>query len=167
MTIETNMVVTLGYELHSSINKGTKTFVEKTSDESPFVFLFGSGGLIKQFEENLLGKSAGDSFEFDIESASAYGNFDLQSIVDIPREAFADADPGMLQVGKVIPMMDNEGHHMQGTVKELKPTSILMDFNHPLAGKDLHFKGVVKTVRTATPEELSHGHVHGAGGHHH
>lgn len=167
MKIEVNKVVSLGYELHSSTGQGEKKFVEKTSSEKPFVFLFGNGGLIQQFEANLEGKTKGDSFEFEISSENAYGNFDLDSIVEIPMEAFEGADKGMLVPGKVIPMMDNQGHHLQGKVKEVKDKSVVMDFNHPLAGQNLHFKGEIYSVRDASADELAHGHVHGEGGHHH
>ncbi|HEY6161907.1 MAG TPA: peptidylprolyl isomerase, partial [Bacteroidia bacterium] len=67
----------------------------------------------------------------------------------------------------VLPMVDNKGNHLQGKVTEISLTEVKMDFNHPMAGKDLHFTGEVLEVRDATQEELAHGHVHGPGGHHH
>jgi len=64
-------------------------------------------------------------------------------------------------------MSDNEGNHMRGQVKEITTEIVKMDFNHPLAGTDLHFKGEILDLREATADELAHGHVHGPGGHHH
>lgn len=170
MKIEKDKVVTLIYELHSSTGDAEKVYVEKTPKEQPFVFLFGKSGLILQFEENVSGKVAGDSFEFSITAENAYGKFDLESIITLPKEAFgneAKTNPAMLQAGKTIPMMDNEGHHLSGKILEVKEDGVVMDFNHPLAGKDLHFKGEVISVREATPEEVSHGHAHEGGHHHH
>jgi FKBP-type peptidyl-prolyl cis-trans isomerase SlyD len=64
-------------------------------------------------------------------------------------------------------MTDNEGNRLQGKVLEIEDENIIMDFNHPLAGKNMHFKGEVVGIRDATAEEMEHGHVHGEGGHHH
>ena len=170
MKIEKSTVVTLNYELHTSKNKQEKTFVEKTSTENPFVFLFGTGGLIQDFEKNISGLSVGEKFSFDIEAMNAYGNFDMEAIVKIPKDAFQgpDGKPDLntLVVGKIVPMMDNEGHHLQGKILEVNEADVLMDFNHPLAGKDLHFSGEVLNIREATSEEIAHGHVHD-GKHHH
>jgi FKBP-type peptidyl-prolyl cis-trans isomerase SlyD len=66
-----------------------------------------------------------------------------------------------------LPMADNEGHHMQAKVVEVGEEMVTMDFNHPLAGMVMHFEGKIESVRPATAEELSHGHVHGDGGHQH
>jgi FKBP-type peptidyl-prolyl cis-trans isomerase SlyD len=73
----------------------------------------------------------------------------------------------MVKVGNVLPMTDSDGNQMRGSVQEITGEHVRMDFNHPLAGQDLHFAGEVLEIRDATKEELSHGHVHGPGGHHH
>lgn len=73
----------------------------------------------------------------------------------------------MLEPGNYIPMADSEGNQMQGRVVEVQGDEVQMDFNHPLAGKTMHFDGKVIGVRDATQEELAHGHVHGEHGHHH
>jgi FKBP-type peptidyl-prolyl cis-trans isomerase SlyD len=70
----------------------------------------------------------------------------------------------LLQIGNMIPMTNEEGHRLVGQVVELNEEYVLMDFNHPLAGREMHFKGHVIDVRPATAEELEHGHVHGHGG---
>ena len=76
-------------------------------------------------------------------------------------------DEEVIRVGAVLPMSDSEGNHLQGTILEINPTDVKMDFNHPLAGVDLQFEGTITDVRPATADELSHGHTHGAHGHHH
>ena len=69
-------------------------------------------------------------------------------------------DFSVLKAGNVLPMSDNEGNQMNGKVVSFTNESVVMDFNHPLAGQKLHFKGEVIDVRAATNDELSHGHVH-------
>ena len=168
--VDKNKVVSVAYRL--TVNEdGQETLIEETEAGKPFVFLFGSGGLIEAFENNLKGLKTGDSFDFKIDVKNAYGESHADNVVNIPIEAFlgedGKLDEEMVQVGNVLPMVDNEGHRMQGTVEEITDAHVKMDFNHPLADKDLHFKGKVVDVREATPEEISHGHVHGEGEHHH
>lgn len=168
MTIENNTVVSVNYNL--SI-KDTGEQVEQTSKEEPFVFLFGAGGLLEDFETNLRGKKPGDTFDFFIEHSRGYGVRDAQHVVMIPIEAFQNEDGQLdeenVKVGVTLPMVDNEGNRLHGKVEEITKEHVKMDFNHPLAGQDLHFKGEVLEVREATAEELAHGHVHGPHGHHH
>lgn len=170
MIIEDKTVVTLNYRLTVDEN-GSELEVEKTTIENPFVFLFGAGQLLPEFETNLAGKGVGDAFDFRISAENGYGLSDVQNIVAIPIEVFADdsgkTDDELLKVGNVLPMADNSGKKYQGKIKEVQEEQVIMDFNHPLADKELHFTGDVVEIRVATPEELAHGHVHGTGGHHH
>lgn len=170
MIIENRMVVTLNYRLTVDEN-GQETEVEKTSVENPFVFLFGSGQLLPDFEMNLAGKAAGSNFDFLISAENGYGLSDAQNIVPVPISVFAGSDgkpdPGLLVVGNTVPMSDNAGNRYEGKIKEVNDDNVVMDFNHPLADRTLHFTGEVINVRLATLEELQHGHVHGPGGHHH
>jgi FKBP-type peptidyl-prolyl cis-trans isomerase SlyD len=108
---------------------------------------------------------------FVIGAANGYGLFDEKNIVNIPIDSFKDEqgniDTNTIKVGNILPMMDNEGNQFQGIVCDVNDEHVIMDFNHPLAGKDLNFTVSVVDVRPATAEELAHGHVHGDGGHHH
>jgi FKBP-type peptidyl-prolyl cis-trans isomerase SlyD len=168
MIIENNKVVSVNYNLSV---KETGEQVEQTSKEHPFVFLFGAGGLLEDFENNLKGKKAGDTFDFFIEHSRGYGVRDEQHVVMIPIEAFLGEDQKFdsenVKVGVTLPMVDNEGNRLYGKVQEITLEHVKMDFNHPLAGQDLHFKGEILDIRPATEEELAHGHVHGEHGHHH
>ena len=91
--------------------------------------------------------------------------------MSVPADSFKDQDGNLdtnvIKVGNVLPMMDDQGHQFQGIVCEITPDAVIMDFNHPMAGKELNFTVTVADVRPATAEELEHGHVHGPGGHHH
>jgi len=135
------------------------------------VFLYGVGSLIPEFENNLHGKKAGDTFDFSIAAENAYGDHSEENIVMIPLNVFQDesgkVNESEIYVGALVPMSDNEGNHMRGQIREMDSEFVKMDFNHPLSGQDLHFSGEILDVRAATSDELSHGHVHGPGGHHH
>jgi FKBP-type peptidyl-prolyl cis-trans isomerase SlyD len=113
----------------------------------------------------------GDAFDFFISATQAYGDYDEDKLVDIPIEAFkgedGELDTEMVQIGNELPMVDTDGNRLLGIVEEVTDKVVRMDFNHPLAGNDLHFTGYVINVREASQEEISHGHVHGQGGHHH
>jgi FKBP-type peptidyl-prolyl cis-trans isomerase SlyD len=172
MIIEKNKVVSVNYILTVyDAEGGAETLVEETSTENPFVFLYGNGDLLEDFETALNSKVKGDKFDFKVAYERGYGQIHPDHIVNVPIEAFKDEDGNideeMVVVGNMLPMHDQEGNRMQGLVVEITDTFVKMDFNHPLAGKNLHFIGEVLEVRPATLEELSHGHVHGPGGHHH
>lgn len=172
MAIENKTVVSLHYRLTVNENPAAQEeLVEETSSEHPFVFLYGAGGLLEEFEQNLKGLKPGDPFDFVIRAENGYGIASPENVVRIPIEAFVapgeELDTEMVRPGNFLPMVDDRGHQMQGLVLEVTPQQVVMDFNHPLAGKNLHFTGNVISVRAASAEELAHGHVHGEGGHHH
>lgn len=168
MQIENNRVVSLTYKL-TDHKTGEK--IEETSPENPMLFLVGAGQLIPDFEMNLQGKKAGDSFSFSITSELAYGTRSEEQVVDIPVTVFHDEtgkfDAEYFRVGALIPMSDNQGNNLRGRILAVNPDMIKMDFNHPLAGIDLQFEGEILEVREASADELAHGHAHGPGGHHH
>jgi len=168
MQITKNTVVSLSYVLKRDDAKGE--IIEETRAGDPLVFLYGNGQMLPKFEEHLSTLKTGDDFEFTLTSSDAYGETDQDAIIDLDKSIFevdGKVDLEMLAIGNVIPMRDDQNNMMQGTVVSVGNDLVRMDFNHPMAGNVLHFKGNVIDVREATAEELSHGHVHGAGGHHH
>jgi FKBP-type peptidyl-prolyl cis-trans isomerase SlyD len=170
MTVAEDKVVSVNYTLTASKDDAPEQLIEQTTAEHPFVFLFGFGGVLPEFESNLQGKKAGDKFDFKISSKNGYGDFEKDYIVQIDRAAFeieGKFDDARVKVGNDVEMSDAEGNPLVGRVKTISSESVEMDFNHPLAGFDLHFIGEILEVREATAEELEHGHVHGPGGHHH
>jgi FKBP-type peptidyl-prolyl cis-trans isomerase SlyD len=171
MIITDKHVVAVSYHLTVPGENGGEDTIEQTRPEDPMVFLFGAGMLLPDFEGNLHGKRVGDAFDFRISAANGYGEYMADHIVKLPVENFLDEagklDTEMIAVGKNVPMVDSEGNRLWGRVTEIGVNHVGMDFNHPLAGKELHFVGEVVDVRPATQEELDHGHVHGPGGHHH
>ncbi len=168
MKIQDHVVVSLNYKLS---NHKTGEKIEETTAENPMVFLYGVGGIIPEFEENLRDKVAGDKFEFAITADNAYGLSNADMIAMIPQNVFHDEngnfDETMFTVGALIPMSDSDGNHLRGRIVEVNPEFVKMDFNHPLADTDLHFIGEIIAVRAATQDEIDHGHAHGPGGHQH
>jgi FKBP-type peptidyl-prolyl cis-trans isomerase SlyD len=164
MQIANDIVVSLMYELR--IGNAEGEFVEQTTEDSPLEFIFGTGMMLAEFEKNLEGKTTGDTFSFGIGHLNAYGPVFDEAVVEIPREVFAGHED-MLVEGNVIPMRGPDGQMVQGTVHKSTPEFITMDFNHPMAGKDLYFTGSILNLRQAHPSELEHGHVHHGDDHSH
>ncbi len=165
MEITREKVVSITYELRKDAKNGE--VVEQVTSDSPLTFLFGVGGMLPKFEENLDGMKAGDKFSFGLNSEDAYGPVVDNAIVDVPIDVFkveGEIDNNMLQMGNMVPMMDNSGNRLNGKIIDISDSAVTMDFNHPMAGKDLYFTGLITEVRDATDEELSHGHVHADAG---
>lgn len=170
MEILQNKVVTLTYELSIKEKEGEFELIELVEDDEPMVFIHGLSGLPESFEEHLMGLKVGDTFEFNIASEDGYGEADPEAIVDLPIEIFkvdGKVDQEMLTIGNFLPMTDDQGNHLRGLVVEVNDFFVKMDFNHPLADKEMFFKGQILGIRDATSDELDHGHVHGDGGVHH
>ncbi|MBQ8337455.1 MAG: FKBP-type peptidyl-prolyl cis-trans isomerase [Bacteroidaceae bacterium] len=152
----TNKYLRVAYTLLSHRN-GECEEVEKTTREQPFAFLTGVGYTLDAFEENLKELKKGDEFDFTIPSADAYGDYDPDHVQDFDREVFTidgKFDSAHIYNGNVVEMMRADGSPILGTVKEVTPLKVTMDFNHPLAGCDLQFVGNVVEARAATEAEL-------------
>jgi FKBP-type peptidyl-prolyl cis-trans isomerase SlyD len=155
MKIEKNKVVSLSYTL--TVEGDT---IETVNEKNPLKFIFGTGYLLPKFEENVLNKVVGDTFDFKLSAKEGYGEVNSDAIVELPVDMFkidGKVEDGLLTIGNVLPMQDSDGNRLQGTVEELKEDVVVMNFNHPLAGSELHFKGEVVEVRDSTPEELING----------
>ena len=126
--------------------------------------------MIPDFERNLVGMKEGDKFAFGIVAANAYGEYDDNALVEVAKNMFEDEGKipeGLLEVGNMLPLQDQEGNRLNGMVAWVGEDKVKLDFNHPMAGVDLFFTGHVESLREADAAELEHGHVHGAGGHQH
>lgn len=164
MIIEKHKVVSVSYKLTVD-----NQVVDQSQEGSPLAFLFGVGQMIPGFEKNLAGLKQGDEYNFDVQPGEGYGELDEKAIVELNKEIFVTNGELIkeLVVDAVLPLQDQHGNRMNGRVVSIGLEKVKMDFNHPLAGKELNFTGQVEEIRNATPEELDHGHVHGPGGHHH
>lgn len=168
MKVGKNKIVTLTYTLKFDDINGE--IIQEVKEDRPFVHLFGNGTLLPKFEETLDGLEPEGSFAFGLTPKDGYGEFTNDAIIELEKSIFekdGKVDEELVKVGNMITMQDQEGRPIDGRVMEIKEDKIIMDFNHPLAGKNLHFSGQVLEVRDASEEEMSHGHVHGDGGHQH
>jgi len=160
MNIEDNKAVMLAYTLTGP--DGAE--LDKSTHEEPFAYLHGSGGIIPGLERELAGKSAGDSFKVTIEPADGYGERNEGLVSTVNRDLFGGVEA--LEVGMAFHGESDQGTHTV-VVTAVDGDEITVDANPPLAGVPLSFDVEVLDVRDATAEEMEHGHVHGAGGHHH
>jgi FKBP-type peptidyl-prolyl cis-trans isomerase SlyD len=163
MIVSNDKVISIIYELR--IDKADGEVVESLKQDSPLTFLFGRGSLLPKFESNLAGLKIGDKFDFSLVSEDAYGALNENALVNVPLNAFeidGKVDYNLVKTGNMIPMQDSNGNRLQGIVKEITAEVVKMDFNHPLAGNDLFFKGEVIDIREASEEEKVHGHAHHA-----
>jgi len=181
MKIEKDKFVSLVYELRENSPSGK--VIETVEQERPLSFVFGSGKLLPEFEENIENLSVTDSFNFVLDPERAYGERREDLIIDIPVTVFHKdgvLDENVCQVGNEVPMMDREGNHINGVINEIGDTHVKMDFNHPMAGIGLSFSGKIIEVREATESELKphtegcsscsghthdHSHGHSCNGH--
>ena len=161
--ITKNKFVTISYELRTDKDGDV---VEVADVERPLEFICGQGQTLEYFEMNLLGLNEGDAFDFSIPAANAYGTVNEDMIVELPRDIFAEVEAEELQPGNTLPMQDSLGRHLMGKIVSVNDDAVVMDFNHPMAGKDLYFTGKVVAVRDATDEELENLHSHKCGGCH-
>jgi FKBP-type peptidyl-prolyl cis-trans isomerase SlyD len=164
MKIESQHVVSLTYDLYVNQEDGTESLVESATQEQPLTFLYGAGQMLPKFEEHLSTLSTSDNFDFKLSAEDAYGEYNDEAVANLPKDMFEGAD--MPEIGSVLPLQDNQGNRFQGQVVSVVEDSVIVDLNHPMAGQELHFKGEIINVRPANPEELSHGHAHGADGSH-
>jgi len=164
MKIESQHVVSLTYDLYVKQEDGNEALVESATQEQPLTFLYGAGQMLPKFEEHLSTLSTGDNFDFKLSPEDAYGELNEEAVANLPKDMFEGTD--MPEVGAILPLQDNQGNRFQGQVVSVVEDSVIVDLNHPMAGQELHFKGEIINVRPANPEELSHGHAHGADGHH-
>lgn len=160
MNIEKNRVVSLHYTLRDEQG----TVIDTSSGRGTLTYLHGKGNIIPGLEAALAGRVAGDKLEVTVAPDKGYGARDERLVQILPRTKFSGT-------GELTPGMQARANGPQGprmmTIVRVDRDFVTVDGNHPLAGRTLHFSVEVEEVRKATHEEVSHGHVHGPGGHHH
>ncbi|MBT4613180.1 MAG: peptidylprolyl isomerase [Gemmatimonadetes bacterium] len=162
MQIAEKCVVSIQYKL--SDDEGE--VLDSSEDGEPLVYLHGADNIIPGLEKELTGKQVGDSLKVTIQPEEGYGAVNEEMIQTVERSAFEGVDkiePGM----RFEAAGEEEGETQLIVVVEVTDDEVTVDGNHPLAGEVLHFEVTVDEVREATEEELTHGHAHGPGGHHH
>ena len=157
MAIEIDKVVSLEYKL---TEKGGSDVLDSNEGQAPLEFITGKSQIIPGLEKQLSELSKGDKAQLEVPAAEAYGDVNLDAVDDVPKEQFAGID---LEVGLPLFGQGENGETIQVVVKAVNEDSVTIDYNHPLAGKDLVFAVNVLDVRDATADELTSGQV--GGGH--
>ena len=137
--------------------------IEASHGREPLTFLEGEGLIIPGLEAELLVLKQGDKKEVNVPHLQAYGAYNQSLIYEVDKSKFPSQE---IKVGDVFQIGNKELIQLV-TVVDIKEQKITLDANHPLAGKNLTFNVEIVSKREASAEEIAHGHVHGAGGHHH
>ena len=153
LTVENNIVVTLEYTL-----KVDDEVIEDTQETEPIQFLQGTGQVLPALEGQLYGMAVGDKKELVLTPEEGYGMIDEDAIADYDRSEFPKEIP--LQPGVELELKDQDEEVHYARIVAVDDNNVRLDFNPPLAGKSLHFSIRIVSLRTATDEEIEHGHAH-------
>ncbi len=160
MKIAQNSVVSMHYTLKNAEGE----IIDQSEQQEPLVYIHGHGQIIPGLENAMDGRILGDKFQISIPPESGYGEFNQAMIQKVPLSMFDTVEP--IEPGMQFHAETSNGMQVV-TVVAVDDNEVTLDGNHPLAGQNLHFEVEILQIRPATTEELDHGHVHGAGGHHH
>lgn len=155
-----DLVITMDYTLTVD-----GEIVDSSEEDGPIQFLHGSGNIIPGLEAHLGGLAIGESLEVTVAATDGYGEFDSEQVVDIPLDEFPEEI--CVEPGVELEMRDQDDNMLFARIISVGKSRAKLDFNHPLAGKELIFDVTIVALRQPTAEELEHGHVHGSAGHAH
>jgi FKBP-type peptidyl-prolyl cis-trans isomerase SlyD len=139
--------------------------VDTSEGNQPIQFIQGHGQIIPGLEDQLYGMRIGEQKDVVVQPDRGYGEIDPDNFADIPRNQFPPEIP--LEPGTELELRDQDGQLMDARIAQVGKENVRLDFNHPLAGKELNFNVQVVGIRNATEEEISHGHVHEGHNHEH
>jgi FKBP-type peptidyl-prolyl cis-trans isomerase SlyD len=157
--IEDDVVVSMDYQLTVD-----DEVIDTSEGSEPIQFLQGHGNIIPGLERALYGLAAGDKKDVVVEAAEGYGELDPDAYAEVPRSEFPPQIP--LEVGIELQLKDKSGDILDARIDAVNADTVRLDFNHPLAGKQLTFSIQVVDLRQPSSEELEHGHVHMPGHEH-
>jgi len=150
--------IILSYETYADNEAGVHELLEKTSPEHPFQFITGMGLALDAFEERTASLQTGDTFDFTLTVEEAYGPYMEEHVLELGKSLFSPDgrfDAANVYPGAVVPLENADGLRFQGLVKEVRDEVVVVDLNHPWAGKALHFKGSIVEARPATDDEVT------------
>jgi FKBP-type peptidyl-prolyl cis-trans isomerase SlyD len=151
-----NKYISVQYKLYTVDEKG-EHLVEQTTHERPFNFISGFGFALEAFENNVKDLEKGKTFTFQLSPEEAYGEYVEARVIELEREIFiinGEFDKEHIYKGAVIPLQNEDGNHFLGRVLEIGDDKVKVDLNHPLAGKDLCFKGSIVENREPREAEI-------------
>lgn len=138
--------------------------IDSSKGQDPLQFLVGHGNIISGLERELMGMKVGETKDVVVQPADGYGEYDEEAYMDVPRGQFPQ--DMSVEDGLELSVRDDQGQARYARIDSIEGDTVTLNFNHPLAGDELHFNVKVVELREPTSEELEHGHVH-ADGHHH
>ncbi len=159
-SVKDGVVVSMEYTLHVD-----GELLDSSDGQGPLQFLVGYGNIIPGLEDEMMGMKIGDSKKVVVQPADGYGEFEEDAFMDVPRDQFPQ--DMKLEEGVELTVRDNEDNARMARVDRIEGDTVTLNFNHPLAGDELHFYVRVVSLREPNEEELAHGHVHEDGHHHH
>lgn len=159
MKISDNKIASLSYTLKNDDG----AVLDKADNESPFLYMHGTGGIIKGLEKALENKQVDDTFNLIVAPEEAYGERDPNLTEAVPRTMFEGIEDENLVAGAQFHAQTAQGTQII-TIADVEGDMVKIDANHPLAGETLHFDVAILDVRDATEEEIAHGHPHAPGG---
>jgi FKBP-type peptidyl-prolyl cis-trans isomerase SlyD len=149
MSIEKNQIVSIEYEVRDG-----ETVVDSNIGGTPLVFMFGKGQIIPGLENGIKNMAIGEKGDVHVKAEDAYGTYNDEAVEELPREQFAGIE---LEMGMSLYGQGEDGSTVQVIVKEIGDDTVVIDFNHPLAGKDLIFTVAINNIRDASAEEVMSG----------
>ena len=152
-----NKYISVNYKLYTSAPGEEPELVEETAEGDPFIFVSALGMTLDAFEAQIVPLMVGDNFDFTLAPNDAYGEYDEAGKQALPRKVFeinGKLDSRFIFEGAVVPLSSADGARFNGTIVEIGEESIVVDLNHPLAGKSLNFVGNVVESREASNEEI-------------
>jgi FKBP-type peptidyl-prolyl cis-trans isomerase SlyD len=155
MAINDNQVVSIEYSL---TQKGGSEVIDSNKGQAPLEFIVGKGQIIPGLEESIKTMSKGDSGVIEVPAEAAYGVRNDEAVETLPKEQFAGIE---LEKGLQLYGQSEDGQTIMVTVADFDDNTVTVDYNHPLAGKDLAFDVTITDVRNATEEEINTGVVGG------
>jgi FKBP-type peptidyl-prolyl cis-trans isomerase SlyD len=167
--IENLKVVSATYELYIADENGKEELMEQATEQTPLVWCQGEKMMLPAFEAQMAGKNVGDTFDFVLKAAEAYGEYFEEGVQELPKKMFfngdGEFDDERVYVGAIVPMNTVDGQIVKAQVCEVTNDTVTIDLNHPYAGEDLHFKGKILDIRDVTEGELKAiRNPHGCGG---
>lgn len=151
MIVEKDKVVSIQY----SATDESGAIVDSNMDVEPLEYLHGYGNILENLEKELTGLEALQEKQVLLSPELAYGDFDPELVFEVSRQQFPQGAEN-IELGNVVQSSDGQ----QLMVTDIDGDKIILDGNHPLAGRTLHFSVIIKNIREATSEELAHGHAH-------
>lgn len=154
--MEPSNYIRVSYTLYAFEN-GEKEEIEVAPKENPFMFVSGLGFTLDAFEAQIKPLKTGDKFDFTLTAEEAYGEYHADFVQEVPRSIFeidGKIDSKHIYEGAVVPLQNSEGQRFNGLIQHIGEKNVIVDLNHPLAGKELNFVGEVVENREATMEEI-------------